>query len=102
MKARVYLGRDACRLAAGLIAVTGNEAAERMASYQVKRLAWKARPSNATSLVFWAAVLSRTDMKLADPIAVINDMSEADLLQIDRLERRSRAQVLPRGRRPVT
>lgn len=104
MKARVYLGRDACRMAANLIAFGGNDVAERIATDQVKRLAFKVSPANATLLVFWAAVLSRCRMELAagEGLRLMCEIDESELRSIARLERRARPQVLPRDANRVT
>jgi hypothetical protein len=104
VKARVYLGRDACRMAANLIAFGGNDVAERIATDQVKRLAFRASPSNATLLVFWAAVLSRTRMELADGegLRLMCEIDEAELRSIARLHRRAMPQAVPHDPKRVT
>lgn len=101
---KVYLGQDAFRLAAKLIAFGGHEVAERICTYEVKRLAFKATPHNAPLLAFWAGVLARTRTVLADgeAIRLVCELEEKELSQFVRLERQSRRQVLPRPSPRVT
>jgi len=102
--AYVYVGRDAFRMAALLIAYGGNAMCERIALAQVKRLALRVTPASAPALMFWAGVLSRAGTKLAEGEAhlLLKSMTDEEAFGIMRLEVRSRPQaLLPAARRAI-
>jgi hypothetical protein len=102
--ARVYLGRDACRLAAVLIAYGGNDVCERVATWRVKMLAFRASPETAAQLMLWSAVLSRSRMELApgEAVRIIAATPESELRKLAAYDRRSRPQAVPARREPVS
>lgn len=101
---KVYLGRDACRLAAVLIAYGGNDVCERIATYQIKMLAFRASPENAAQLMLWAAVLARSRMELAagEGMRIVLGLTEAELRKIARLDQRAKPQAVPVRREPAS
>lgn len=102
--ARVYLGRDACRLAAVLIAYGGNDVCERVATWRVKMLAFRCSPENAGQLMLWSAVLARSRMELApgEAARIIAKTPEALLRKLAAYDRRSRPQAVPHVREPAS
>lgn len=93
---RFYFGRASFRVTAEAIAFFGPAVTERIASYQVKKLAFRASPKNAGQIAFWAAVLaqSRTLKLPSDEIERLRYVGEFKK-DLARLELRSRPQVTP-------
>lgn len=101
---RVFFGRDAFHVTAELIACYGPKGCERISSYMVRKLAFRVTPESAGRLCFWAGVLAQSNtLQLSDEMGpyLRAQLTPERSKAFEKLERRSRPQVVPSATVPA-
>jgi hypothetical protein len=96
----VIFGRDVLRVAGELIALYDPHTAERIATYQIKRLAFRITPDTAATLSFWAGVLAHSGTLVLRPgeeTRLFTECSPDRLIAYALWERRSMPQAAKRS-----
>lgn len=89
---KIYVGRDAFRTAALIVACYGNDNCARIAKFEIKARAETVKSKTAADLMFWCGVLASSQMFLAtgEAARLIDEATESDLEKINQLYQQSR------------